>query len=232
MRRPAHASSVTGPPLGILATALGVLSTSTRSGACSSSLDVLADHGESLGGRDEGGRGLRVVGADHARDVVCVQGWPVRRRSAEVGWIREEEHDQCHDAGRARPRDADRRSPGPHSRPRLRAPRRELQGCGHRAEMASAAATRAAATCTEVAAARTGEGGGDRCRDERSTAFEAHEVGAEVLRRRVALVDVLRHRGEHDAVHRAREGSGTMRRRAATVPRARACTRPTPGCSR
>ena len=44
--------------------------------------------------------------------------------------------------------------------------------------------------------------------DQRSAALEAQEVGAEVLRRLVALVDVLRHRGEHDAVHRAGQ-SGT-----------------------
>ena len=62
---------------------------------------------------------------------------------------------------------------------------------------------------------------------QRAAALEAQEVGAQVLRGLVALVDVLRHRGEHDAVdaRRARRVPPTT---AAPASRARACTRPTP----
>ena len=44
-------------------------------------------------------------------------------------------------------------------------------------------------------------------------ALETHEVGAQVRRRRVAQRDVLRHRGEHDAVERARYAGFDARRR-------------------
>ena len=59
---------------------------------------------------------------------------------------------------------------------------------------------------------RRGDRGHGRA-DQRAAALEAEEVAAQVLRRLVALVDVLRHRGEHDAVHRAGHVGFHRRRR-------------------
>ena len=59
---------------------------------------------------------------------------------------------------------------------------------------------------------------GDGRAHQRTTALEPEEVAAEILRRLVALLDVLGHRGEHDAVHRARD-VGSMVDGAAGVSR-------------
>ncbi len=59
-----------------------------------------------------------------------------------------------------------------------------------------------------------GDGGRGRTH-QRTTAFEAEQIAAEVLGGLVALVDVLRHRAEHDALHRGgdvgRDGRGRSR---------------------
>ena len=91
-------------------------------------------------------------------------------------------------------RDADRDDGPPAALPR-------------RAGPAAAAGGRAGPAATTGAATRVdGDRRGDRghrAADQRAAALEAEEVGAQVVRRLVALVDVLGHRGEHDALHRA-----------------------------